>query len=325
MHADSFTLSVLNSNFSTDTGIFLNFIGLASNVLIELDNSTLFSPSGAFILVLDNMVNMTLSFSQMLILGIVSVSTSEDFLHNSLDFRKCTFLPVEGVDYNNSAISLSFPALNSFSQDVNISVSDSFFRGFRTSAIYISCENSTNINIMIDNTTFEENLASKSGGALYLLLPPDPQKSPICNTGFRQYNYTNLVTISGCSFTSNSAPDPLGSGGAIYMLNGYLSISFSQFVNNTARLVGGTIYLDSGSSALNVTQSNFSVSCATNDAGQLLYSSSQGPISAQNISTASFAQPGTVSCSIARVDSGIILWLFNFSAFFYFVDLFGSI
>jgi MYXO-CTERM domain-containing protein len=122
-------------------------------------------------------------------------------------------------------------------------------------ALYLSPNNGGPV-LTLTSDTFQDNVASQAGGAVYV-------------------ESTSNLMIDGCVFNGNSTGNDRG--GALYATNGTTStsISRSRFCKNTAGKQGGALNISAGS--LTVTNSAFVDNSTTTDTG--------GAITVQNAAT----------------------------------------
>ena len=117
------------------------------------------------------------------------------------------------------------------------------------------------------------------------------------------YIYPSYIYLDSCTFINNTA----GYGGAIYMSEGYMSISNSWFINNTAYSYGGAIAA-LYETDVNITNTRFINDKSVKDAGgaiYLLYSN----FYSNNMSVANCS--GTFGGAIASLASNVDLKYLN--------------
>ena len=88
-------------------------------------------------------------------------------------------------------------------------------------------------------------------------------------------NYYGSLIIESCSFNNNTSQgsSEFGGGGAVYSTNGNLSITDSEFENNSSLFSGGGIYAEYAKN-YSVTNCTFTGNTATSGGGMYCYSSS---------------------------------------------------
>ena len=107
-------------------------------------------------------------------------------------------------------------------------------------------------NININNYTFIDNTAERSGGAIYISEGSD--NCVIFNSTFKGNHLTNMTEYHN--------------GGAIDCVGDNLTVNMSSFENNGAN-TGGAIYVDTGSSQAHILASNFTSNYAYADGGAI--------------------------------------------------------
>ena len=107
-------------------------------------------------------------------------------------------------------------------------------------------------NININNYTFIDNTAERSGGAIYISKGSD--NCVIFNSTFKGNHLTNMTAYHN--------------GGAIDCVGDNLTVNMSSFENNGAN-TGGAIYVGTGSSKAHILASNFTSNYAYADGGAI--------------------------------------------------------
>ena len=107
-------------------------------------------------------------------------------------------------------------------------------------------------NIHINNYTFIDNTAERSGGAIYISKGSD--NCVIFNSTFKGNHLTNMTAYHN--------------GGAIDCVGDNLTVNMSSFENNGAN-TGGAIYVGTGSSQAHILASNFTSNYAYADGGAI--------------------------------------------------------
>jgi predicted outer membrane repeat protein len=153
------------------------------------------------------------------------------------------------------------------------------------------------------DSIFDRNSASLHGGAVVMYFPPgtplpgmlacsecgkDQQGSTNClfieqNSTWRSWLNGCEVRFSNISFTENSAQGNGGAGGAMSITNGDLHIESSIFNSNSARELGGAIYLPAVESVATTTVTMkgaiLSGNFVTQGRGNVIFSQSSSQIS----------------------------------------------
>ena len=182
-------------------------------------------------------------------------------------------------------------------------------------AIWIQRTN-TNIAITISNTTFINNTATASGGAIWN--GQTPLEIDECNfinnsvTGYgagggaisTQSNPNTPTIIKNSNFTDNKNIDKDGDAGAIYAMNS-LSIETSTFVNNSAKRNGGAICADN-SGTLNVTNSEFTENKA-NKIGGAIYATGNTNIAENTFMNDEAPTGAEISANNGLMENNIII------------------
>ena len=165
---------------------------------------------------------------------------ADGYYYNMFDFSAD-----DNVDVNISADDITFQNGGSaiYTFNINLTITDSSFSNFSTSAIYFDSLSSIHA-LNIENSVFIDNISYPEGGAIYA-------------SG-------GDVTISKSYFSGNQA---LG-GGAIYTSESSLTINDSSFDNNIAvGEGGGAIAFIDGNTLLSVSNSTFYKNTAENGVG----------------------------------------------------------
>ena len=167
-------------------------------------------------------------------------------------FRDVTFEDTRGQDlFQQSALVVQEYVLTDRTQNSFVSVNllnCTFLRNTRALTVQISSHAKVNI---IDSS-FAENMAQGGGGALWVTLGRINRALDIFNIDILQLfglnNNRVTVTVSHCLFANNTAiTDAIlqnpGRGGAIFSdATVELTVFACTFTNNSARLLGGSIY-----------------------------------------------------------------------------------
>jgi len=129
---------------------------------------------------------------------------------------------------------------------------------------------------------FINNTALSQGGALYINLPADPEKSVQREWGSWSKNaterswlyYGNTNYLYGVTFRGNQANSDASSGGAMVINCGLTTIDSCCFENNRASSMGGGLLLGAPSTALTMRNTSFKSNQARY--GEVIYSSAAG-------------------------------------------------
>lgn len=240
-------------NSTSNADYSINFDISGSNVFTLIDNCN-FLNTGTSLLSVNGM-NVTTLFSNCNFLNNTADSWGGSLyveiygIHNSIGFDHCSFS-------NNTA---------NFGGTVSIVTTGNY-----SSAFFENCS-------FINNTAF-------FGGAIYFSAPSDMNMND-CQNHYREWQYFNLLNISNSQFSNNKADCEYCSGGALYIINGLLTVMNSEFTNNFAQQIGGSVYMEATSSLILV-DSNFNVdrNVPISLRGQFIYFNSEGNFQSLNSS-----------------------------------------
>ena len=139
----------------------------------------------------------------------------------------------------------------------------------------------------LSDSTFKDNSASQSGGAIYT--------EEISGAIYSTVN--NHINITGCNFENNEAG--LEGGAVDFYFSANCSIDNCNFENNTSNGCGGAIYCD-GLLNNSVSNCNFTKNIANDDGGAIYWISNEGSVSNCNFDSNNAEDYG-----------GAIYWHFN--------------
>ena len=133
------------------------------------------------------------------------------------------------------------------SSSSSITVCNSYFdnnEAGRNGGVMFYYSNDNNSDVIMENTTFHGNAASYYGGVLYYHTIDSVQVS-LCAFLYNSANEGGAVYVHNAMFTdldSSYYGNMASSGGAIALLEGYVSVRASRFMKNTAKSSGGVLY-----------------------------------------------------------------------------------
>ena len=209
-------------------------------------------------------------------------SNSVDDTGGAILAISCPTITIENSKFNNNIITQDYGQSSAiyFTESGTITITNSNFTNNNVNG-YGGAIVATNINkLNILHSTFKNNTANGSGGAIILS------------------NITNS-NIQNSDFIENTALSNNYGGGAIFLENGFLTITKSNFINNKVNNANGAAIYSLGK--LNIEKSNFEDNTASIGAAIYLDNPNTSTIKNSNF-TNNFAQQGGAIFSNAPLE-----------------------
>ncbi len=243
--------------------------------------------------------------------GAIYIDPTDGGIGADIDFSDCSFtsnvanteagaifidsrcdVAISGSTFSSNVCSTNGGAISAHGVN-SLNIDDSTFDGNNSAsggALYLSVRTITNNNVStvydstctVYNSTFENNLATTNGGAVYMFTNQDGHKTAIFTNCEFNSNRAYLETEENNTVTKS------GKGGAIYANNSDFDVIGSSFDENIAGGNGGAIYTYNSTATLSGISANDNV--AYGNGGFVCVDSSSGVTSALVLTNNSIIQ-----------------------------------
>ena len=209
-------LYINNSTFLNNEALIHGILEII-NSKVKYINNSIFINNTSHYYSLINLDNSNLNISNCLFKNNKILKNEENSILASGVIKTNKELTLQNSTFSNNQVGYGGAI---FTTNI-LNVSNSNFTN--NTAIYGGAVYSNGKKLHITNARFENNTASKCGGAILQL-------------------NDSTITIEKSSFKNNKAT--AYDGGALYILNSWISINNTEFINNKANLTGGAILLE---------------------------------------------------------------------------------